>query len=280
MAENQDDSEKTEEPTQRRLDEARKKGDVPKSQEVTAFIMLAAGAMLVIGMGGPTATHMRAELGVYLAAPHAFSLDAHGVQAALLGALLSVVGPLGIFFAALVAAGVCGHLVQTGWLVTTEKIQPKLDKLSPLAGAKRVFGPQAGANFLRGIAKMVIVGVAGALAVWSRRNELPSMSARGVESLMPAARDALIVFVLAALAVYALLAIADLVMVRVSYTQRQRMSRQDVKDENKQTDGDPHVKARLRQIRQERSKRRMDGGRAGGDRGDHQPDPLCGRAAL
>jgi flagellar biosynthetic protein FlhB len=257
MAEDKDDSQKTEEPTPKRLQDARKKGDVAKSQEVAGVIVLATGTMVLALLAGPMARTLAGELSSYLANAHLAdpaALSQRGPWMRLAGAVgLVMAAPL----AALLVASVLAHVVQTGGVFSAERLKPKLDKLSPVSGFKRVFGLSAAANFFKGLAKLGLVGGAAAAVVWPRRDEI--MAAAGAEpaALLPQVRDIAIAVLIAALAVYALIAAADYIGQRQSFMKRQRMSRQDIKDEHKQTEGDPHVRARLRQIRQERAQRRM-----------------------
>ncbi len=257
MAEDQDQSEKTEEPTQKKLDDARQKGDVPKSAEIAGFAVLAAGAAMFAAFSGPLSSTVARELSGFFAHAHDIPTGAAGARIAIGESIrvmaLALAAPLG----ALVVFAIAAHLGQTGLIFSAEKMKPKLDKLSPISGLKRLFGAQGAANFLKGLAKLIIVGVAVFLALWPRRDQLERLSAMDIGALLPLVRDVIIALLIAALTVYAMLAAADFIGQRFSWMKRQRMSRYDIKQEAKQSEGDPHVRARLRQIRAEKSKRRM-----------------------
>jgi flagellar biosynthetic protein FlhB len=257
MAEEKDDSQKTEAPTQKRLDDARKKGDVVKSQEAAGLVVLAAGAMLLAGFGAPASGAIAAGLEGFFAGAHlvaAEGLAGRGFWLRLAtGAGLVLAVPLLL----LMLAAVVGHVTQTGLLFTAERLKPKLSKLSPISGMKRVFGMAALANFLKGLAKLAIVGAAAMAALWPRRADLVRIVGVDASAILPMARDAAVALLIAALIAYAVLAAADYVGQRQSFMKRQRMTRQEVRDEIKQTEGDPQIRARLRQIRQERASRRM-----------------------
>ncbi len=257
MAEGQDESEKTEEPTQKRLDDARKKGDVPKSVEVSGFFLLAAGAVVVAGLSGPMAASLSASLSGYFAYAAQTEVATDAGRSVFFDTVRITALALAAPIAVLVIASVIGHLSQTGFVVSAEKMKPKLSKLDPIAGVKRMLGPQGASNFLKGLAKLGIVGAAGFLAVWPRRDELGGLVAMDLAALLPFTRDVVVVLLLATLAAYLVVAAVDYVAGKASWMKRQRMSRRDIKDEHKQADGDPQVKARLRQIRQEKSRRRM-----------------------
>src|SRR5690606_16235298 len=144
-----------------------------------------------------------------------------------------------------------------GLLFTTEKIQPKLSKLNPVQGLKRMFGPQGIANFLKGVGKMVVVASAAFLVLWPKREQLASMPSLDLSALLLVVREDAVLLLFAALAAYAVIAVLDYMFQRQSFMKRNRMSRREVRDEMKQTEGDPLIRAKLRQIRQERAQRRM-----------------------
>lgn len=255
MAE-QDDSEKTEEPTQKKLDDARKKGDVAKSQEVSGFTVLAAGAALTALASGFIANGVSADVRGYLAHLHAIPLDGPAVMQLAVDVAVTTIKGLVLVGVVLVVAAFAGHVLQAGFVFSTEKIQPKLSKLSPVQGFGRVFGKAAAANFGKGLLKLVFVSAAGTLAIWPMMDALPASVWLDASAILPMAGDITAVFLAAALAVYVLIAVIDFVGQRQSFMKRQRMSLRDIKDEHKQSEGDPIVKARLRAIRQERSRKR------------------------
>jgi len=257
MAGDQDDAQKTEEPTAKKLDDARKKGDIPKSQEVAGFVVLTAGAATLAGLGGPLSSSVATHMQGYLANAHLVDvrdLASRPFWSDLAGTVAMIVALPGFI---LVVAAIAGHLAQTGPILSAERLKPKLSKLSPMSGAKRVFGPAAAANFFKGIAKLTIVGGAVASVLWPRREDVMRIVGIDVSAILVLAQSTTISVLVAALSVYALLAAADYAGQRQAFMKRQRMSLQDIKDEHKQAEGDPQVRARLRQIRQERAQRRM-----------------------
>jgi flagellar biosynthesis protein FlhB len=257
MAEGEDKSEKTEQPSQRKLQKAREKGDVPKSQEIPGWFVLAAG-LGVIGIMSPSLGAALAEtLSLYFSNAHQIPLDGGGAMDLMSASVLRVALIMGLAFGVILFAGVMGHYVQQGLLFTAEKIKPKLSKLNPVEGVKRILGPQGWMNFVKGIGKMALVAVAISIALWPRRDTLatlPTMELMGVIALL---RDAAISLIIAALIVYALIALADYAFQRQQFIDRNKMSRKELRDEFKDTEGDPHVRAKLRQIRQERAQKRM-----------------------
>lgn len=257
MAEDRDDAQKTEEPTPRKLEEARKKGDLPKSQEVSGFVVLFAGAVILAAAGGATASGVSGELTKFLAEPHAIRAGSFSNTDFWGGLGVKMLGVMALPFGVLMVAAVAAHVVQTGLVFSGERMKPKLSKVSPVEGLKRLFGPQAAANFLKGVGKLALTGAAAAIALWPRRDQLAALPALPPEAVLPIAREAAVALLVAALSVYAVIAGLDFLFQRQSYMKRQRMSRQEIKDEHRQSDGDPQVKARLRQVRQERARKRM-----------------------
>ncbi|MEE2526172.1 flagellar biosynthesis protein FlhB [Hyphobacterium sp. HN65] len=257
MAEDQDESQKTEEPTPRRLQDARKKGDVPKSQEVPGWFVLASG-LVVIGLMAPGAARaLSSDLSLFLGNAHALSLEPSALRDQSMAIGWRVVSVVGMAIGVIALAGLAGHLLQTGLLFTTEKMQPKLSKLNPAEGFKRMFGPQGIANFLKGVGKLVIVSAAVFVVIWPKRGELAGMPMLDLSALLTIIRNDVLLVLVAALVAYAFIAAADYVFQRQSFMKRNRMSRREIKDELKQSEGDPQVRARLRQIRQERANKRM-----------------------
>jgi len=257
MAEGEDKSEKTEEPTERKLRKAREQGDVAKSQEVASWFTLAAGLAVVAAFAPSVARDLSGSLSLFFSQAGSLSADpAAAVQiAAAAGWRMAIA--IALVMAILVVAGAAGHLVQHGLLFAPSKIEPKLSKLNPIDGLKRMFGAEGLANFLKGLAKIAAVGVAMFLVMWPHRDELAVAPAMPPGALLGMVRELAIELLLAALIVHAVIAAADFMFQKHQHIQRNKMSRKEIRDEFKDTEGDPMVRAKLRQIRMERAQRRM-----------------------
>lgn len=256
MAEDQDNSQKTEDPTQKRLEEARKKGDIAKSQDVPIWFLLAAAAAIMAG-AGPLAQSIASPLARILDHPHAFRLSDGGAQKLLYELLMSLLVPLAIVFGVMVVASLAGHVIQHRPLWTLEKIKPDLSKLSPMKGFGRLFGTQGWVNLLKAALKLGAVCVAMMYAVWPDATaimEAGRLEPAGMLKITQAIAGRLMI---ASLVVIGFIAGLDFLWQRWSFMQRMRMSRRDVREESKQSEGDPHVRAKLRAIRLERSRKRM-----------------------
>jgi flagellar biosynthetic protein FlhB len=257
MAEGEDKSQKTEEPTERRLQKAKDEGDVPKSQEISSWFTLVAALAVLAFMAPSISTGLANTLKVFLERPHEISLDLGAAMELAASTGLRLTGIMALAFLALMVAAAAGNIVQTGLMFTTKKIEPKLDKLNPIEGLKRMFGPQGWMNFAKGVGKMALVAMAITVVLWPRRDELVAMPALAPIGLLAEVYDAAIQLLIAALIVYAVIAVADFAFQKHEFIQRNKMSLKEIRDEFKETEGDPQVRAKLRQIRQERAQRRM-----------------------
>lgn len=257
MAEDDDDSEKTEEPSQKRLDDARKKGNIAKSQEVTSWFMMLAATLFVMMFAGDMATSLAGLLASYLANAGDLPADGAAIDQSLWRLLASVAGvvllPLLLFF----FAGIGGNLIQHPPLLTTEPMKPSLSKVSPAAGFKRLFSAQSLVNFLKSLVKLVVVAVVVAAIVWPRRDQLDVSLGLDPAALLPLLRELSLQVLGGVLAVLALIAGLDYFWQYQSWRKKLRMSLKELRDEYKEQEGDPHIEARIRQIRRERASRRM-----------------------
>jgi len=251
------DDERTEEPTPRKLEQAREKGDIVYSPEVGAALSLIALTGVVAFMAGPIASQMAHAFIGFLATPDQYSTQP-GALEAIMGAVgLKLLTIFGLMCLALAGAGVAARYVQDRATFTSEKLSPKFAKLNPVEGFKRVFGKAAASAFLKSLAKLAVVGGVMVWALWPKDASLENMSLFDPSALLPYVQDRVVAMLIALASASALIAVVDYVFTRQSYMKRQRMSRREIKEELRQQDGDPMVRAKLRAIRMERSRRRM-----------------------
>lgn len=257
MSETNDAAERTEEPTAHKLQQARAKGDVPKTPDLAQMASLAAVAVVLAAMGGPLARGMAEQLIPFVAHADAMRLENGGAVVVARHALMIAAPAIAAVMSAAAVAGVAGNLIQTGFLFTPGKLRPSLSKLSPLAGFKRIFGLDSLVNFFKSLVK---VAATGAIAWWVLRphaSELTNLAALDPTVMLGFSAQILRRLMWAILAFLLAIAGADWFWQRRSYLRRMRMTKEEVKEEFRQTDGDPHVKARQKQIRRDRSRRRM-----------------------
>jgi flagellar biosynthesis protein FlhB len=256
MAEEQDNSQKTEDPTQKRLEEARKKGDIAKSQDVPVWFLLAAAAG-IMAAAGPLASSIADPLVRIMDHPHAFRLSDGGAQRLMGGLLLSLLMPMAVVFGVLLVAGLLGHMIQHRPLWTLEKVKPDLSKLDPIKGLGRMFGMQSWVTLLKSVLKMGAVFAAMMYAVLPESGKIIGAGLLDPNGLLHITQAIAGRLMIAALVAIGIIAGIDYAWQRFSFFQRMKMSKQEVRDENKQSEGDPHIKAKLKQIRLERSRKRM-----------------------
>ena len=257
MAEEQDDTEKTEDPTQKRLEEALKRGDVVKSQEVNTWFVIA-GATLVLTTFSGGASHQVAVMMRGLIA-NSFQISTDGPALLVLfekigGELLVA---LAVPFLLLMQAAVAGNMIQHRLVWSFEALTPKLSKISPIAGLKRLFSKQALANFAKGIVKLVLIGTVLIAMMWPERGRLMALSRSDISAVMPVAMKLALKLMGAVVAMLAVVAAADYLFQYRQWFEKQKMSLRELKDEFKQTEGDPTIKGKMRQVRQSRMRKRM-----------------------
>ena len=257
MAEDQDQSQKTEEPSQRRLEEARRKGQVANSREVNNALVLASGALFVGVLAPGLAMRLAEALRPFVERPHAFPLDAATLGLtlqALLSALAWAMLPAALLF---VGAALASGLVQHGWIWSAAPLAPKLERVSPIAGAKRMFSLRSLVEFGKGLLKIVLVGAAAVVLLWPAAPRVLAAIGLDAGPLLALLHTLALRLLLGIAALTALIAALDSLYQRFERHRQLRMSRRDLQDEFKQTEGDPLLKARLKSLRMERARRRM-----------------------
>jgi flagellar biosynthesis protein FlhB len=257
MAETPEADDRTEEPTQRKLEEALEKGDVAKSQEINTFFVLGAFALVLLFASGPAARGLAMDLRAFLMNAHLVPADGAGMTAAARDGLLAMLAALAAPLILLAAAGVAGPALQNRPVWSGQPLKPQLSRISPKSGAKRIFGREALAQFVKGLAKIGTVGSVAGLILWSERGRLDSFARLDPAALLPAVLWLVLKLLAGVLAVHALVAVGDAIYQRLTWLKRQRMTRRELKEEYKNTEGSPEIKAKLRQIRQSRVKKRM-----------------------
>ena len=257
MADETDKSQQTEEPTAKRLEQARESGDVVKSGEINTFILLGGGTLAIAMFGKQTALGLAHSLTMFLEQPDTMSVDGAGLSAIFRSLLPQIAIVLGPFFAVMIVAGVGGHVLQSRPSLSFDKIIPDFSKVSPIAGFKRMFGVEGWMNLVKGLAKIAIVGVAIWTQLWPERGGLEAILNQTAGMVVSDMMHLLFKVLMAALSALAAIAGADYFWQRMRFLSRNRMSKQEIKEEYRQNEGDPTIKAKIRQLRHERSRKRM-----------------------
>lgn len=257
MSDDTDDQEKTESATPRRLEQAREEGQVARSRELTTFLLLGGGVVGMWGMGA----HLYRHLSVVM--EQAFLFDRN--QAFDTNVMLSHVAVLGThtllalmpLFLMLVVLALAAPLLLGGWLMSGKSLEPKLSKLNPLKGLKRLFSSQALAELGKAVAKSLLVGGVAVVFLLHQRGTFIALMGQPVQSALISAMQ------LAATACgLMVLALTVVVLIDVPYqlwshAKKLRMSKEEVRREHKETEGDPHVKGHIRSQQQAMARSRM-----------------------
>lgn len=251
------DDQKTEEPTPKRREEAAARGEVVSSQEVKHWVMLLGGALAIALFAASSALSLASDLALFLRAPHEIPLDAGQLRrlaATIGGDLMRALGPpLGLLLLAALAA----NLVQHRPVLAPTRLKPDWSKLSPLRGAQRLVSAHSLTEFAKSLIKLAVVGGALFLLVWPQRDRLDSLMSYDPAAALALLRALTLKLFAGAVAVMTVVAVLDYLFQHQQQMKRLRMSKQEVKDEQKQSEGDPLVRARIRQLRIERARRRM-----------------------
>jgi flagellar biosynthetic protein FlhB len=259
VAEEHDPASKTEEATPRKLEDARRKGDVAKSHDVASWMSLAAACGVLAGLGPMLSKSMADALLVFIAAPHelARALEGGGGVEVARKAVLAGAPLLLAVMCAAALAGAGGNFLQQGFIWSPEKLKPDLSKVSPLKGFQRLFGVDGLVQFVKTLLKLVVTGWVAWLVLEPHKHELADLVRMDPRAVLALSIDLMAALVGSVLAFLGVTAAVDWIWQRQRFAQRMRMSREELKEDFKQSEGDPHVRARQKQIRAERSRKRM-----------------------
>ncbi|MFN7902636.1 MAG: flagellar biosynthesis protein FlhB [Holosporales bacterium] len=256
MADDSDDSQKTEEPSQRKLEKAREEGQVVSSKEVSSWIVLFTGAVLAAYVFPQMGRGLVEALAPFISNTDDFHVDdLHTVSTVVVHIALKVLLLIGVIGIVMALVSMAGNVVQHGFLWSAASLAPKLSKISPLAGLKRLFSRKSVVEFLKGIAKLTIVaGVAFFMIrpAVDGMDQWTSLTMRGILDVLQALIAKTSTGVLAVLF---LIAALDYLFQRFDFINKMRMSRHELKEEYKESEGDPHIKAKLKQQRRQMAKK-------------------------
>jgi flagellar biosynthetic protein FlhB len=250
------DEEKTEEPTSRKIEKAREEGNVPKSMEMAGFIVLFLALLVlffyvkyIVFYFEDFFKYFYSFIGVEITKNLVFNL-------LIKGAFYFFVLMFPIFLV-VVIAGIVANISQFGFLFTTKVLIPKFEKLNPIKGLKNLFSIKKLVEGIKTTLKVFIAFFVGFEIFLSFFNEMPKLELMGFFNQIRWIEKKIFLIVLSMLAVFFVFAVIDLIYQRHSYKKSLRMSKQEIKDEYKQTEGNPEIKAKIRQLQREMAKKRM-----------------------
>jgi flagellar biosynthesis protein FlhB len=253
----QDESSKTEEPTQKRLEEARKKGQVVQSRELNHFFMMLALTALIM-IFAPNIMHQTITyFEHFITAPDEINVTGSALSSLALQVVTDFAFVLLLPLLICVAAALAPAIVQNKLFFAAENIKPKLEKISPMKGFKRIFGGKAWVEFIKNLLKVIIVGLIAWYAVEPLQAEFKTAMDMTMVGILEISQHLGSRVMIGITVFLFLLAIFDYLYQRFSFMKSMRMSKQELKDEYKQSEGDPHVRQRQKQLRREKAKKRM-----------------------
>jgi len=257
MADETDNTEKTEDPSQKRLDDALKRGDVVKSQEVNTWFIFAGGTLVLMAFSGTMSGQISNTMRGLIANAHNINMDGPALPRLFEKIGVELIAALAIPFLILMLAALGANLIQHKLLWSVELLVPKLSKISPAAGFKRMFSAQALANFAKGMTKLVVVGTVLTVLMWPERGRIMALERIDPSAILPLARSLALKLLGTVVAMMAVVAMGDYLFQYRQWYDKQKMSLRELKEEFKQTEGDPAIKGKMKQIRHAKSRRRM-----------------------
>jgi len=257
MADEPDSTDKTEEPTQKRLEEALKRGDVVKSQEVNTWFVIAGATLVLMSFSGAMGDGLTITMRGLIANAHDIRVDGPALPMLFQKIGTEMLAAIALPFLILMLAALAGNIVQHQLVWSAEALTPKFSKISPLAGLKRLFSKQALANFAKGLIKLVLIGSVLTALMWPERGRLEGLERTDPAAVMPLTYTLALKLMGAVVAMLAVVAAADYLFQYRQWYERQKMSLRELKEEFRQSEGDPTIKGKIRQLRQSKQRRRM-----------------------
>jgi len=257
VAEDTDNDSKTEEPSAKKLDDAKKRGETAKSADIPQLASLAAAIAVVLLAGGWLSRNLMAALEPFLAHAGQMDLSSGGAVVIARQAILAALPPLVLVMLTTALAGGAAHVAQSGFIFSGEKIKPDFKKLDLIKGMGRLFGIDGLMQFAKSAVKFIVTGIIAWFVLKPHAGEVVNLVGLDPAAMIPESMKLARKLLFAVLLLLTVTAGFDWFWQRQRFMQRMRMTLQEVKDEFKQSDGDPHIKAKRRQIQMQRSRQRM-----------------------
>jgi len=253
----EDDASKTEEPTEKKLDDAKRKGQVAQSQEVKSWAILLGASGMLVFLAPSMANNIRLTARPFVEMPHAIEFNFEHLRQIFIDLSLDLLMILAPLLGIMLILAFGANVAQFGLTFSSEKIKPDPGKLNLIKGSKKILSFKSIIEFLKGITKLILVSLVAfglSIPMLSDVQLIPQMD---FLFALDRIHEVAIVLVAGTVGVMTVLAFIDFVYQRHTFMKQMRMTKQEVKDENKQQEGDPQVKSRIRQIRMERARERM-----------------------
>lgn len=252
-----DADEKTEAPTQKKLQESKKKGQVAKSQDLNAAIILFVCAILMTILANSSFKNIYKFIYICLSNYVNYPVSDSNLQSIFTFYILSFFQIVGITFAVVMVMGIISNLVQSGFIFTLDPLKPNLNKLNPVEGFKNLFSKRAIFNLVKTLLKFILIGVVAYTFIRDNIDLLFSVAGMSVIGLFPFIKDLIFKLVVRVVVVMLLLGIVDFIFQKYDYKKRLRMTKHEIKEEYKQMEGDPMMKSLRKQKQRQISMNRM-----------------------
>nr|WP_205713858.1 flagellar biosynthesis protein FlhB [Burkholderia cepacia] len=251
------DLDKTEAATPRRREKAREEGQVARSRELASFALLAAGFYGAWLLAGPSGGHLQAMLRGAFLFDRAIAFDTNRMLSAAGSASLEGFAALLPLLALTGVAALLAPMALGGWLISQKTFELKFDRLNPISGLGRIFSIQGPIQLGMSLAKTLVVGVIGGVAIWRSKDELLGLAMQPLGVALPDALHLVAVCCGTTVAGMLVVAALDVPYQIWQYNKKLRMTKEEVKREHRENEGDPHVKGRIRQQQRAIARRRM-----------------------
>ncbi|MEJ2681807.1 MAG: flagellar biosynthesis protein FlhB [Gammaproteobacteria bacterium] len=255
--ENEDGQEKTEEPTSRKLEKARESGQTPRSRELSAFLVLACGGLSFLFLGEQLLTFTSRIAELFFRVDRTVLLDPMAIGMQLRAALFFFIKTILLFLLMTFLSSIVGPLFMGGWNFSLSALAPKLSKLNPLKGLKRMFSVSALVEMIKAMGKFFLIAVVAVMVVVWQVPTLMHLPMKPVNVAMGESISVLIWAFLALVASLLVIVLIDVPFQLWNHAQQIRMTKQEVKDEHKDSEGKPEVKGQIRRMQREMAQRRM-----------------------
>ncbi|OAN16696.1 flagellar biosynthetic protein FlhB [Photobacterium jeanii] len=254
---NDSSQDKTEQPSQQKLRKAREDGNLPRSKELVTAMMILGSALLLTSFGGTLAEMFRQVSRLNMALPKAAAFDSHLMLNHLSESLWLMVAAIGPMLGLLVVVTILANLLRGGWNLSSKAAQPKFSKLNPISGVKRMFSTKSLVELLKSILKVTLIVATLVMLIRHTLNDIVNLQRLSLEQAMLQAVDFLWLGLFSFGLALLFIAVLELPYSSWDYTKQLKMTKQEVKEESKNSEGRPEVKARIRQLQRQMSQRSL-----------------------
>ncbi|OGC03227.1 flagellar biosynthesis protein FlhB [candidate division KSB1 bacterium RBG_16_48_16] len=249
--------ERTEKATPKRKQEARRKGNIPRSNEVNSAMVLLVASLFFLILGKFMFKELMAVMKVLLANISSMDLTSDKLPHLVKRGGLTLALLAGPFMMTIFVAGVASNIMQAGLTFSAHSLEPKLEKLNPIEGFKRMFAMRSLVELVKNLIKMGIIGFVGYRTLRGEFNGFIQLLNQDVSQIVAFVGVVAMKLILRVGVVFAILAVLDFLYQRYEYEKNLKMTKQEIKEEHKQMEGDPLIKSRIRAIQRERARHRM-----------------------